>query len=176
MIMIKKIIVAISLFIGLTSFAQNSYYELRTYTLQFGTSAAPLHAYFSDALIPFLNKNGINQIGVFEEIGDAMPKKIYVLIPYDGIEHYGTVLKEVKTNALFQKNSAAYNAVSIDKAPYSRFTTSFFNAIDGMPLLASPKQGDTLFELRIYEGYNEDAVGRKIAMFNEGVVSYRQII
>ena len=166
--MIKKIIFTISLFIWLSSFAQNNYFELRSYTLQFGVSAEPLHTYLSDVLIPFLNENDVKQIGVFEELGDAMPKKIYLLIPYKGIEHYGTVLKALKSNPLFQKSSATYNAVSIDKAPYSRFTTSFFNAIDGMPLLATPREGDLLFELRIYEGYNEDAVSRKIAMFNEG--------
>jgi hypothetical protein len=50
---------------------------------------------------------------------------------------------------------------------YNRFTTSFLIAFDGLPKLIKPKEATQLFELRTYEGYSEDAVRRKVDMFNK---------
>jgi hypothetical protein len=40
-------------------------------------------------------------------------------------------------------------------------------AFDGLPQMKKPVDGQRIFELRTYEGYNEDAVRRKIKMFND---------
>ena len=40
-------------------------------------------------------------------------------------------------------------------------------AFSGMPALKEPADARKLFELRIYEGHNDDAVSRKVAMFND---------
>jgi len=53
------------------------------------------------------------------------------------------------------------------KKVYNRFTTSFLIAFDGLPKLIKPKEATKLFELRTYEGYSEDAVRRKVDMFNK---------
>ena len=42
-----------------------------------------------------------------------------------------------------------------------------FIAFDSLPRLIKPKEDSQLFEYRIYEGYSEDAVKRKVDMFNE---------
>ena len=49
----------------------------------------------------------------------------------------------------------------------NRFTTSFLIAFDGLPKLIKPNKEAQLFELRTYEGYSEDAVRRKVKMFNK---------
>jgi hypothetical protein len=41
-------------------------------------------------------------------------------------------------------------------------------AFDGLPKLVAPAKTPRIFELRTYEGYSEDALRRKIKMFNEG--------
>jgi hypothetical protein len=39
-------------------------------------------------------------------------------------------------------------------------------AFDGLPKMIVPESGPRIFEVRTYEGYSEDAVARKIKMFN----------
>jgi len=51
--------------------------------------------------------------------------------------------------------------------PFLRYETSLFMAFDGLPKMIKPSEELTVFELRTYEGYNEDALNRKIKMFNE---------
>ena len=79
--MIKTIFFIITCLLSTFSYSQKEIYELRTYELNFGKPASVLYDYIENALIPALNKKDIYNIGVFEEIGDAMPKKIYVFIP-----------------------------------------------------------------------------------------------
>lgn len=55
--------------------AQEQVYELRTYELEFGRPEQILHDYFKDAFIPAMNRQGIKNIGVFEEVGERLPKK-----------------------------------------------------------------------------------------------------
>lgn len=65
---------------------QEQVYELRTYELEFGRPEQVLHDYFKEAFIPAMNRQGIKNIGVFEEVGEGLPKKLYVLIPYNDLE------------------------------------------------------------------------------------------
>ena len=165
----SSLIVAL-LFIS-TCFAQTKakqLYELRIYEARFGTSQANLDNYLKNALIPALNKQGILNVGVMKEMGHAEPAKLYVLIPYPSLESYAAINAKVQADEEFKKASAEYNALSPEKSPYTRINTSLLMAFDGIPTLIAPKQEPRIFEIRTYEGYNEDAVRRKVKMFNEG--------
>ncbi|MGB5228105.1 MAG: NIPSNAP family protein [Eudoraea sp.] len=165
--MIKKFTIGVILFLGAFGFSQKEIYEFREYELKFGKPAKVLHEYFEKALIPALNKQGIKNIGAFEEIGDAMPKKIYLLIAYDNLEGYQKVLDNLKDDSVFLKASEAYHKTAQEIFPVERYVTSLFTAFDGIPKLVKPSEGSMIFELRTYEGYNEDAFQRKVKMFNE---------
>ena len=167
LIMIKKLAIAVILFLGAFGFSQKEIYEFREYELKFGKPAKVLHDYFENALIPALNKQGIKNIGAFEEIGDTMPKKIYLLITYDDLENYHMVLDYLKHDSVFLQASEAYNKTSQENFPVERYVTSLFTAFEGIPKLIKPAEGSMVFELRTYEGYNEDAFQRKVQMFNE---------
>ena len=65
--------------------AQIQVYELKVYEIEFFRSADLLHSYFENALIPALNRQGAEHVGVFEEMGESLPKKIYLLIPHRDI-------------------------------------------------------------------------------------------
>ena len=147
--------------------AQEEVYELRTYELNFGKSADILYYYIEKALIPALNKNEIYNIGVFEEIGDAMPKKLYVFIPYKNMNAYYQVVEGLKSDKDYEKESNTYMKTTPQDFPYLRYETSLLMAFEGLPKMIKPSQESTVFELRTYEGYNEDALNRKIKMFNE---------
>nr|WP_067061700.1 NIPSNAP family protein [Mucilaginibacter sp. L294] len=147
---------------------QKEVYEWREYEMNFGVDQGQLENYFKTALIPALNKYGVKTVGVFSEWNKTSPAKFYLLVPYSSLDNYLAVNTKVKADADYIKNSAAYNAITADKAVYSRFTASLMIAFDGWPAIVVPADKPQIFEIRTYEGYSEDAVRRKIKMFHDG--------
>ena len=165
---IKKNILSLLLLFSFIMTAQNEYYELRTYIIPYNAAEKGLHNYLSKSLLPALNRQGVEYIGVFETIGQPTPKELVLLIPYNDIATYGKVLKGLTKDNVFQKNKVEYDAITFSRPAYTRFTSSFYFAFDALPKLIVPEKGSKLFELRTYEGYSEDAVQRKTNMFNDG--------
>jgi hypothetical protein len=147
--------------------AQEEVYELRTYELEFFRPADVLHNYFKDALIPALNRQGITNVGVFEESGERLPKKIYVLIPYDNIRAFQTSKDVLAKDMKYLKDGSTYLKATEDSIPYKKISTNLIRSAKGFPELVKPSNDANLFELRIYESYNEDALRRKVQMFND---------
>ncbi|WP_420320650.1 NIPSNAP family protein [Flagellimonas sp.] len=150
-----------------TIYAQEEVYEFRTYELEFFRSADVLHNYFKDALIPALNRQGIQNIGAFEEAGDALPKKIYLLVAYANIQAFQDSQDALAQDAQYLKDAHDYLVAGEDVIPYKRISTSLIRSSTGFPNLIKPSGEANLFELRIYESANEDALRRKVKMFND---------
>ena len=55
----------------------------------------------------------------------------------------------------------------MESIAYNRYESWLLHAFDGFPILEKPIDGNALFELRTYESINEDALRRKIKMFND---------
>jgi hypothetical protein len=142
-------------------------FELREYEIHFGGNQNALHTYLEKALIPALNKFGVKNVGVFKEIGKSEPAKVYVLIVYPSMEEYGDINMKVKSDNDFKQNSAEWDKLPAEKPVFNRYSSSLLLAFDNMPALKVPAKEQRIFELRTYEGYNEDAVRRKIRMFND---------
>ena len=142
-------------------------YEWREYEIHFGSSQNLLHEYLEKSFIPALNKFGVKTVGVFKEIGKSEPAKIYVLIAYPTFENYLSINANVQHDEQFIKSSASWKQIPADKPVYNRINTSLLVAFDGLPALKVPAKEPRIFELRTYEGYSEDAVSRKVKMFNE---------
>ncbi|HLK97523.1 MAG TPA: NIPSNAP family protein [Hymenobacter sp.] len=145
---------------------QKELYELRTYELRFGSPQSNLENYLKDALIPALNRQGVRTVGVFREMGKSDPAKLYVLIPHTSMESYVTAASRLTGDSAYATASQAYNQLTPDRAPYARYSTSLLSAFDALPQLIVPAKEGRIFEIRTYEGYSEDAVRRKIKMFN----------
>jgi len=145
--------------------ASKEVYELRTYELRWGQAA--LDNYLSKALIPALNHAGVKSVGVFSELGKSEPVKIYVLIPYQSFEALGKIRLSLSQDDQFTLASTEYNKIPQDQAVYSRYESSLLLAFDGFPRIVVPPAAKRIFELRVYEGYSEDAVRRKLQMFNQ---------
>jgi hypothetical protein len=139
-------------------------YEWRTYELRWGQGA--LDSYLTKALIPALNRLGVKKVGVFGEIGKSEPLKVFVLMAYSSFEDYGRISLELKKDKTFIDAAKEYNQIPEDQAVYSRFDSSLMIAFEGLPKMIIPENGPRIFELRTYDGYSEDAVNRKIKMFN----------
>jgi hypothetical protein len=147
--------------------AKKQLFELREYEIHFGGNQNALHAYLEKALIPAFNKFGVKNVGVFKETGKTEPAKVYVLIAYPSLEEYGDINMKVKSDNDFKQNSAEWDKTPADKPVFNRYSSSLLVAFNNMPSLKVPAREQRIFELRTYEGYNEDAVKRKIKMFNE---------
>lgn len=140
-------------------------YEFRVYHMR--RNMAPLDNYFSKALIPALNRMGVKNVGVFSEMSKSEPATIYVLIPYASFEDFAKITLDLKNDKAFAQAAGEYSEIPVDRAVYERYDTSLMIAFDGHPKLTVPSSGPRIFEFRIYEGYCEDAVRRKIKMFND---------
>ena len=161
-------------------------FELRTYLLR-ADKQPLLDAYFSQALIPALNRLGVKSVGAFTEL-PAPPTTTpqpaatttppvsqvpasYLLIPYQSAEQMASVTAGLWSDAAYQKAAAEYLSIPATDAVYDRVESSLFSAIEGMPQLEAPTGKPTLFNLRIYESHNEAAAKKKIEMFNQGELS-----
>ena len=145
---------------------KNEWYEFRVYHMR--RNLSPLDNYFSKALIPALNRMGSKNVGVFTELSKSEPPKVYMLIPYRSVEDYGKTVLQLRNDKEFADASAEYNQIPMDRAVYERYDSSLMLAFDGNPAMVIPSKKERLFELRMYEGYSEDAVRRKVKMFNDG--------
>lgn len=148
--------------------ADQQIYEMRVYTMKRGGGLNRLTAYLSSALIPALNRYGCPAIGVFKEMAAPEPTKIYLLIPYISMEHFGGVGEFLSEDKEYQQAEKEYSLIPQENTVYARFDTWLMRAFEVMPELKAPKQESRIFELRTYEGYSEDAVKRKVKMFNNG--------
>lgn len=156
-----------SFFILTFGHSQSEIYELRVYEMEFSKPENILHDYFEKALIPALNRQGVNHVGAFEELGDALPKKIYLLISYKTMQAHQDVEDALANDNQFKLDAQSYWSTSPELIPFKRIESTFIRSISGFPHLVKPADDSEVFELRIYESYNEDALRRKLKMFNE---------
>lgn len=143
-------------------------YEFRVYHMR--RNMNPLNNYLSKALIPALNRLGSKNVGVFSELSKSEPAEIYMVIPYGSFEDFGKTAMALRSDKDFAEASAEYNKIPMDQAVYERYDSTLLLAFDGQPRMNVLSNKPKLFELRIYEGYSEDAVRRKVKMFNEGEI------
>jgi len=148
-------------------FGQSEIYELRVYELEFFKPANVLYDYFEKALIPALNRQGIKNIGAFEELGEALPKKVYLLVNYPDMQAHQKVGDALLQDKQFMIDAEPYLKAPPEKIAFNRYETSLIRSTKGFPELVKPDDDSELFELRIYDSYNEDALRRKVKMFND---------
>lgn len=140
--------------------------EWRTYELAFRGNQGLLTTYLSEVLQPALTRKGASQFLLFREMGKQEPARLHLVVAYPDAVTYLSA-QDLSADAEYQAAAAAYRALPADQPIYNRFVSSLLSGFTGMPQVVAPDDDSTLFELRLYEGYSEDAVSRKIAMFNQ---------
>ncbi len=146
---------------------ENEVYELRVYTMMRGGKVRVLQDYLKTALIPALNRMGAKKVGVFTAQGGVEPAQIYVLIPHSSFQSYATHFQELKMDKAYQTAAEAYHKVSEGDKVFERYTSELMIAFDGIPQMKTYGDGQRFFELRTYQGYSDDAVRRKVRMFDK---------
>ncbi|MEY3630925.1 MAG: hypothetical protein RL408_479 [Bacteroidota bacterium] len=159
------------LFLLLCSFAVSAqeYYEIRTYQMKFRGNVNLLETYLSKALIPALNAYGVSKVGVFKDYGKQDPATVVVAIPFPSLASYASYKDALEKNAAYQETAKAYfENVGMDKPMFEKISIYLAKGFAGHPSLKLPiTNPGRIYEWRTYEAYNEDALKRKIGMFND---------
>lgn len=171
---VKSAIMASALPIGLSaqSFSiieqatEKEWYEIRTYEMKFGGKLDLLKAYLFTVLKPAVFRAGANHFQLFSELSESQPSKYWLWIGYPNIASYQSA-QNLSSDNKYKQAAKVYNAIPEDQKLYNRYSSWLLSAFDGLSQALKPVTDASLYELRIYEGYSEDALRRKIKMFNK---------
>lgn len=151
---------------------KQEHYELRAYRIKDAAKQTVVSAYLEKALLPALNKMGIDRVGVFKVMDKPEDLSIYVLIPFKTMEALAELSPKLLADADYQKAASEMHALPKSDPAYTRIDSRFYKAFSGMPVIEMPAQTarkePRMFEMRIYESHNEERAALKRDMFNTG--------
>ena len=154
--------------VGHSVVADQQYYEWRIYELKSRGKTQVFDEYLQSAFIPAMNSIGVSNVGVFTEMGMPEPPRLHLLLTFSSLEEFAQSTSKVLEQAEYQQNSRSFAESASPANPnFTRYESSLMRAFSAIPQLEAPAKSERIFEMRIYEGFNDDAVRRKIAMFND---------
>lgn len=150
------------------------YYEIRIYRCSTAENQEVVVNFVEDALLPALNRQKIDRVGIFTPTGEKADNSVYVLIPYATLDALGGLNASLAADTEYHKDAAEYFAIEKKAAPYSRIESRLMKAFAGIPVLEQPAYSKEkklrLFELRTYESHNAHMAQLKVEMFNKGEI------
>jgi hypothetical protein len=141
-------------------------YELKVVLLKSGNSKSVLKKYYTEAVIPLLNKRGA-KVGAFSEYSLEEPPCIYILHAHKSPADYWNAVQDMQTDETFLAAAEEYMKRPASRPVFERYETFLLEAFNSIPHFRMPAKNRGLFEMRTYEGYNEDALRRKVKMFDK---------
>ena len=175
----KYIFVAVGLFFSMFSISQTKaqnkdYFELKVYEYKDSEQEKIIDHFLSQAYLPYLHRKGIGKVGVFTNIGNdtATVKKMFVLVPYKGINDIPIINKAMFADVEVAKNGKEYLDASSEQPAFDRIVGYILEGFRFAPTLMMPKlkspSSERVYELRSYESASEKKYWKKVEMFNEG--------
>ena len=152
------------------------YYEIRSYVLGDNGDAEAIHRYLSNAFLPAMKRQEVGPIGVFSNSDQdtSGSDRVVVVIPFESADAIQTSKNRLVEDTAYQTAAKTYLERGPKDSPYQRIESEMLVAMDCMPRLKVPannlKNGDRVFEFRIYESANERLGDLKVHMFNNGEV------
>lgn len=148
------------------------FYLIRRYQLQSGPQTKLTESYFNDALIPALNRMGMNPIGAFAlKFGPETPR-YYLLIPSHSVEALATLDLHLAQDAEFMEHAAPFWNAPATAPAFQRIENSLLAAFEGWPRIIPPdlatEKSKRIFQLRTYESASDQDHVRKVEMFHSG--------
>ena len=144
------------------------YYQLQKYQLQAGPQTKLTSHYFSDALIPALNRLGITPVGAFELTYGPETPTLYLLIPSASLETLVTAELRLAQDEEFLKAAAPFWNAPGNEPAFVRITSSLLIAFEGWPKITPPAREKRIFQLRTYQSPSHRDHIRKIESFHSG--------
>ncbi len=167
-------VLLVDLPIAFSQTTTNPYFSLTEYQGIDPTRLPDFDSYFEKALIPSLNQQGIENVGVLTR---AKPNEdgttsLFLLIPLTNPSQLPAVIEKLSKDSGFLSNAKDYLEIDYKKPMYTRARSELLLAFDCFPKLHVPEQKtagkDRLFELRVYESPTELLGYLKVEMFNNG--------
>ena len=159
------------------------YYEIRRYRLADKDSRQTVLAYLENALVPALNRAGIDRVGVFgveppaeadEPVDPVDVLSVWAIIAFPTVGDFTAMKSTLEADAEYLEAAAPMYATPRQEPIYERVESWFLRAFKGMPVMELPPQTaagqDRIFELRLYESHNEETARRKVHMFDNGEI------
>jgi len=148
------------------------YYELRRYHLVSGPQQKLTNNFIAEALIPGLNRLGVQPVGAFDlYLGPETPA-VYVLLPSASLDTLINAEARLNQDEEYQKAGSAFLKAPAKEPPYERVESSLMIAFEGHPKLTVPpvtaQHGSRVFQLRTYESPTNHDHRVKVEMFNSG--------
>jgi hypothetical protein len=148
------------------------FYELRKYKLSSGPQQKLTDRYLAEALIPALNRLGMNPIGAFTlDIGPETPT-VYLLIPSASLDSLLNAESRLAHDDEYLKAGDPFLTAPATQPPFERIESSLMIAFEGWPKLVVPpvtaQKGSRVFQLRTYESPSIRDHQRKVEMFHSG--------
>jgi hypothetical protein len=157
------------------SSTKQEYYELRAYRCPTAEKQQIVVDYVESALLPALNRQKIDRVGIFTPTGGEKPDhSVHVLIPYRSLDVLGGMNVALAADSGYQAAAADYFAIPKADAAYTRVESRLMKAFAGIPVIEQPsyskQKKPRLFELRTYESHNAHKAQLKVEMFNKGEI------
>lgn len=158
---------------------KQEFYELRTYRNErepYSNSDKKklISRYLEKGLVPSLNRQGIDRVGVFTLMESGDDASIAMLIPYPTLEVFAELNSRLEADSSYMAAAKDLLAQPKEDPPFQRIESKFFKAFSGMPVIEMPAQTRSnkprIFELRTYEAHNPERAARKVEMFNSGEI------
>ena len=132
----------------------NQYYELIEYQGIDVARLGELDAFLEKALIPSLNRMGIENVGALATEAPVDAKtSMFLLMPLVGPGQVASVLDALGKDESFLREGKTYLETDIKKPVYSRMRSEMLLAFNCFPKLAVPTQKvakkNRLFEMRV---------------------------
>jgi hypothetical protein len=147
--------------------SEREFFELRSYTLMPGKRER-LDAYFQEGLLPALQRLKAPPAGVFYETPEAEAPVVWLLLRHPDAAGAASLPDRLAADPVYMAAAEKHLSGPTADAVYDRIDSSLLVGIDGMPRLNPPPLKPRMFNLRIYESFNERTLRKKIEMFNEG--------
>ncbi len=132
-----------------------------------GRSRSRLTRFVADALVPALNRQGIQPVGVFRARYGEDSLTLRLLLPHPNLASVATVTDRLVEDAEFRDAGKDVLAAPMSQLAYVRLERELMVAFRDFPQVVVPKKRG-VFELRKYESHSLVAGKKKIEMFNEG--------
>ncbi|WP_322975085.1 NIPSNAP family protein [Aporhodopirellula aestuarii] len=156
--------------------AGSQFYEVRSYVLGEKGDEKTVDHYLENALLPALNRQGIQTVGAFAPSPNDTTgvNAIFVVIPYDSLDQIATVRDSLASDSDYQTAAKPYLDRAPNNPPYERIRSELLSSMACWPELkvadGSLSNADRVYELRLYESPNERVGDLKVEMFNNGEV------
>ncbi|NQV23834.1 MAG: NIPSNAP family protein [Rhodopirellula sp.] len=150
------------------------YYEIRIYRCPTAEKQQAVVNYVESALLPALNRQKIDRVGIFTPTGENADHSVFVLIPYRTLDLLGSLNAALAADSAYQAAAADYFKMDPKDPAYTRIESRLMKAFSGIPVLEQPayskEKKPRLFELRTYESANAHKAQLKVEMFNKGEI------